>query len=373
MPQISAEDSLQSRDFNFAGRDRRPRLTFFFVFLTNAAASIHVVWFYLSYVPCYLNLPAFEQGLERTPFQCRVLMMLPLRWAHESTWLNGVAQHLGSMTAWFPRGVRAEGLIEAPIDLICVIITGLVARSIYCKASRTGLLTPYVYPLTLLMITCTYSLYTLHRFRFVYDLPSLAFFSLGLHLLYFRGSRLLFAAVFLVATVNRETSLFLLVFYALASSPGVVDIARRTSHRHLQPLRWGVFICLLASWTAWHIWIGHHFAQNASESWSRVWLNVGILLWPTSWAQILGTFAFCWPVILLRRREVTDQTLRSWQWVLLLWPLVMLREGIFVEVRIFGELIPYMAVMATLIAENSIVRYHLRVLEGFRGKKHFGW
>jgi hypothetical protein len=346
-------------------RKKRSAVIFITVVLMDFAASIHLVWFYLSCVPSYLHLERFEQGLESSPFQYRLLMMFPLRWAHQSPTLSKIAQNLSGMTAWFPHGVRPEGLVEAPVDAICVITTGLVARSIYVKASRTGILTPYVYPLTLLMIACTYVLYTMHRLRFVYDFPSLALFSIGLYLIYFRRSKGLFVSVFLVATINRETTLFLLAFYLLVPPDDIGAGNKPSTWGRLLFSRLIVVAPLLAYWIGWHVWVVAHFRNNATQSWSRVWLNVGILLWPTSWVQILSAFAFCWPLVLLLRREVADQTLRLWQWVPSIWLVFMLRYGIFIEVRIFGELIPYVACMAALISEEYIVRSyqdHLDVL-----------
>jgi hypothetical protein len=244
-----------------------------------------------------------------------------------------------------------------------VVIAGMVVRSIYGKASRTGVLKPYVYPLTLVMIASTYSLYTLHRFRFVYDFPSLALFSSALYLLYFRRSRLLFAAVFMVATINRETSLFLIIFCVLVNPANNSSPAAGKWRHWLEHARLPLTVPLLAFWISWHCWISYHFVHNASESWSRFWLNVGILLWPTSWVQILSTFAFCGPTVLIFRREIVDQTLRAWQWTLPVWIIFMAHYGIFVEVRIFGELIPYMAVMTGLMAEEHIVRSYQKSLE----------
>jgi hypothetical protein len=337
-------------------------LTFSLAGLLNLVASIHLVWFYLSYTPSYLHLEQFEVGLERTPFQYRLLMMLPLRWAHRSPSLNHLAASLSALHAWFPKGVRPEGLIEAPVDLVSVIITGLVARSLYRASSRTTVLLPFVYPLTLVMILSTYAITTMHHLRFIYDLPSMALFSIGLYLLYFRKSELLFISLFVVATVSRETTFFLLFLLFLSrivpvetSWDGLFSSVLWSGA--LKRSTWGTAILLTGFWITWHIYVGRLFAGNVSEMQPRFWLNVGILLWPISWSQISSTFAFCWPIILLHRRDVRDRTLRAWQWILPVWILFMMRYGILIESRIFGELIPYMACMAALIAEEYILKF----------------
>ena len=328
------------------------------VVLLNLIASIHIVWFYIAYVPSELNLPRYEHGLERTPFQHRLLMMFPLRWAHASPWINRLADGLSAMPAWFPHGVRPEGVVEAVIDLVCVIITGLVARSLYEASSRKKLLGPYVYPLTLMMIAATFCLNTMHRIRFVFDLPSMAFFAIGLYLIYFRRSFLLLAAIFCMGTLNRETTLFLLVLVVITRWVDIsTGLRLPAALRRLFDLRSALLIIgLTAFWIAWRRFVFHNFAANPTASGPRFWLNVGTLLWPTSWPQILCTFAFCWPLILAGHTFVRDAALRAWYWVLPVWIVFMMRYGILIETRIFGELIPFLACTATLIAEEHVLR-----------------
>ncbi|WP_263382145.1 hypothetical protein [Granulicella arctica] len=329
--------------------------------LLNLLASIQFVWFYLSCTPSYLDLYRYEQGLERTPFQDRLLMMFPLAWAHQDPMLIQLAKVMTSLPAWFPGGVRAEELMQAPIDLACVVVTGLVARAMYVKASPYKLLAPYVYPLTLIMLTTTYTIYTMHRLRFIYDLPSVGFFSLGLYLIYVRKSSHLFIILFIIATVNRETTVFLLPFYLISE---YFRYNQNSYAKSVKPfllgsiksrMTWTVLLPLAAYWVYWHAWVTKHFAHNSSESLSRIWLNVGILLWPTSWIQILSVFAFSGPLIYLSRKLIADETLRAWQWVFPMWFIFMVRYGILIEVRIFGELIPYIACLAVLIAEKHII------------------
>ena len=326
--------------------------------LLNLAASIHIVWFYLAYVPSELNLPRYERGLERTPFQGRLLMMFPLRFAHSSPWINRLAVRLTAMPAWFPHGVRPEGLVEAAIDLACVLVTGLIARSLYESASHRKLLGPYVYPLTLLMIAATFCMNTMHRIRLVFDLPSMAFFAIGLAIIYYRRSVFLLAAVFCIGTVNRETTLFLLMLFLITrwvdAAPGLPLPAKLA--KIFDPRTSLVLVSLTAFWLLWHRFVSQHFVGNPTAAGPRFWLNVGTLLWPTSWAQILCTFAFCWPLCLAGRGLLRDATLRAWYWLLPIWIVFMMRFGILIETRIFGELIPFLACTATLLAEEHVLR-----------------
>lgn len=328
-------------------------------FAMNAAATVQLVWFYIALVPSYLNLDKYEQGHISTPFQYRLLMMLPLRLAHHSITCQHVATWLSGLHGWFPRGVRPESLVELPIDVAAVAVAGFVARAIYRSSSRTGLLTPFVYPLTLLMIAATYALSTMHRLRFIYDLPSLGFFAAGLALIYFRKPRAWFAVLFLIATVNRETTLFLLLFLVLRVWTDAGP--KFAGARAFVSLRWlsrgdGVLLSsLLASWAGWHVWVAHHFAANPSESKPRLLLNLWTILFPTSWLQLVSCFAFCGPLLLVYRRSLTDPVLRAWFLVLPVWGVFMLHYGVLMETRIFGELIPYIACVVALGVEREVL------------------
>ncbi len=322
--------------------------------LLNAAATLQAVWFYLAYVRCYLNLSKYEAGTVHTPYQYRLLLMFPLRWAHGSSLCAQVAAGLTHLHAWFPLGVRPESLVEFPVDVAAVAVAGLVTRKIYLAASRTGLLAGAVYPLTLVMVTGTYALGTMYRLRFVYDLPSLGFFAAGMFLLYFRRPWWQFAMLFTVATVNRETTLFLLVMCVLAGllrQPGGGRVRRVRGARAEIVLA----AVLLVAWGAWHVWVAHRFAENGTESWNRLWLNLKVLLLPASWLQLASCFAFCWPLVLLWRRRVQDPVLRVWLWVVPLWVVFMLHYGLLLESRVFGELIPLVACCVALGAEGVLL------------------
>jgi hypothetical protein len=320
----------------------------------NLLASIQFVWFYLSQVSSCLNLTSYEAWRERQPFQYRLLMVYPLRWAHANLILVRMAEQLTQLRGWFPHPVHPEGVAEAAIDLLCVAITGLMARRLYQASSRTGLLTPVVYPLTLAMAAASYVLLTNHRLRFVYDLPSMAFFSVGLYLIYYRRDVAWFIALFCIATLNRETTLLLLVVFAIDRT---VTSEGKSDWRKLRaPGSMAVLVSLLLYWSAWQLWVAHRFAANPIEDiHQRLWLNLTILLFPLSWPQLLVVGCYLVPLVLLKRGMIDDPRLRSWYWMLPVWFAVMLWYGLFVEARIFGELIPYFACLAALIWEKQLL------------------
>lgn len=69
----------------------------------NALATVQVVWCYLSRVHSPLVSVRYKNGLASTPFQYRLLMMLPLRWAHNSPVINAIFRHLTNLR-WFDFG-----------------------------------------------------------------------------------------------------------------------------------------------------------------------------------------------------------------------------------------------------------------------------
>ena len=317
-----------------------------------ALATIQLVWGYHSRVPSYLRLDAYENGLERTPFQSRILMMLVLRWAHHSAFMNKLADIVSAGTPIYRSHIRPEAFVLATTDTMGVVLAGWMATRIYEAASERRLLTAYVYPLVLVFCATSYVLLPLQSFRFYYDLPSLGFFSVGLYLIYFRKNPLWFAALFVIATINRETTLMLLWFFVLAA---VAEGYAFDWRRAYAPRTLAVVVPLALYWTGWHIFVGRMFAHNHLE-WIRHYVvNAVLLAWPPAWSQMLSAGCFLILPILVFRRCVKDATLRIWLWALPAWFGIMFVYGILVEVRIFGELIPYFVCMAALIAEQTIL------------------
>jgi hypothetical protein len=334
----------------------------------NTLATIQLVWVYLLHTPSTINLDAFEHGAERIPFQYRLLMAFPLRWAHRSPTMAHAAGSLERLHGWLPAHISPESLVQALVNLLCLAAAGIIARQLYQAGTRTRILTPFVYPLTLVLAAFTYALLTTHAFRFVYDLPSVAFFAVGMYLIYFRHHPAWFVLLFVIATVNRETTLLLLPLYAVTQCvqpKSNLDALSKNLAPDPQTIHWPrlyapctllVVLPLAAAWTAWHLFVVHHFAANASAAGPRLLLNLGVLLCPLSWPQLASACGFLCPVVFAWKSRIQDPTLRLWVWLLPAWLLFMLFYGLILEPRVFGELIPLVACAAALIAEESILR-----------------
>jgi hypothetical protein len=320
--------------------------------LVSLLASIQIVWFYINRVPSYLNLKRYESGLERMPFQGRLLMEYPLRWAHDSSALGTMAERFNATRLFLPRQLVPEDLVQGGIYLICILIAGLVARDLYRIHSRTRLLTPYVFPLVLVMIAGSYCLGALNFFRYLYDLPSLGLFSIGLYLIARRHHPALFAILFAIATVNRESSLFLLFFFLLSCCVIEQQIVWRRA------LSWrsaGFAILLALCWLGWRIWTKQHFSGLPVEHGPGVLANVASLIIPLTWPQLAGIAGYTIPFILVYRREIRSTELRMWLKVFPIYFILMIYFGVLIEIRLFGEFIPLFACATVLLAEEHIL------------------
>ena len=344
--------------------------------------TVQFVGCYLFLSRPYVDLERYGLGYERLPFQTRLLLAPLFRWAQNSPFMIRYASHLSMNGYFFPHGVGPGGVVQFWIDLPCVLIAGWATVQIYQAASRRHLLGWLVYPLFLVLCTITYILHVVQNYRFIYDMPSLMFFAVGLYLIYFRKPVILLVAWFAVATWNRETTLLLIPFFLLSacvrgrndawenwmqtSADGSehrweVRVPREgrggVRFRWRRVLRLEVAIpaaLMLAYWAAWHIFVFHLFRHNASEYYPRISFNWQCLRRLRYYPQLFSAGGFLLPFLLLLHRRVRDAQLRVWLWMIPCWYAVMAVWGILVETRVFGELLPVIACAATMIAEESL-------------------
>jgi hypothetical protein len=341
--------------------------------------TVQFVGCYLFLSRPYIDLHKYAYGYERLPFQPRLLLAPLFRWSEHSLLMIRLASHWSTNSYFFPHGIGPGGVLQFYIDVPCVLIAGWVALRLYQAASRRRLLGWLVYPLFLVLCVITYILHAVQNYRFIYDMPSLMFFALGLYLIYFRKPTILFVALFAVATLNRETTLLLIPFFLLSTciqpenalSPTTVEASGQHSiHLSLIPagsaphrFEWKrVFqlevavpaALMLAYWAAWHLFIFHLFRNNASEYYSRLNFNWYCFRRLRYYPQIFSAFGYLLPFVILFRKHLHDAQLRLWMWAIPAWVALMAIWGILVETRVYGELLPFVACAATLIAEEAI-------------------
>ncbi len=316
-------------------------------------ATIQLAWCYLWLTRPYVNTALYEQGLERMPFQGRCLMILPMKLANSSAMLRWVVAPLSKASHfWFPRPVHPEVLAQAIINVACLLITGWMTTRIYQASSRTKLLTPLVYPLLLAVCAATYVMHTVQNFRFIYDLPSLAFFSVAMYLIYRRRHWAWFVLLFLVATINRETTLLLLPLYMIDRAV----VGGKLQWKKLFQWRTLSFVAPLGIyWAAWQVAIRWWYSVNPSEFYPRLDWNVKSLLVPQAWPQLLSACGYLLLFVLLMYRRIPDGRLRAWIVMVPIWVAFMFSYGILVETRVFGELIPLTVCATALILEEMLM------------------
>ncbi len=320
-------------------------------------ATVQFVWCYLWLTRPYVNTLLYEEGRERMPFQGRSLMMLPMRWAHDSAALHRMTGAFADSHFWFPKPVAPEVLVQAVINVLCLLLTGYLTTKIYQASSRQRLLTPVVYPLLLVVCGATYVMHTVQNFRFIYDFPSLAFFATAMYLMYFRWHWIYFAGLFVLATLNRETTLLLLPLYMLneAVEDGRLQWPLLVRGRTLR-----VVVPLALGWAAWQLFVRHVFAWNASEFYPRIDWNVKSLVVPQAWPQLLSACGYLLLFVVVTRKRIGDPRLRAWLWLVPVWLGFMFVYGILIETRVFGELIPFVVCATALIVEEGLLARMVR-------------
>ncbi len=314
--------------------------------------TIQFAWCYMWLTRPYVNTALYEAGRERMPFQGRMLMMLPLRLAHSSVVMHWLTLPFAKSPFWFPRQVAPEVLVQAVVNVVALLAAGWLTTRMYQATSRRGLLTPFVYPLLLVACAATYIMHTVQNFRFIYDLPSLAFFAAAMYLMIFRWHPGWFVALFLVATVNRETTLLLLPLFMINNA---VEGGELRWSKLFRSRTMVVVLPLAAVWVGWQVLVRHVFASNASEFYPRLDWNVKSMIAPHAWPQLLSACGYLLLFVVVMRKRITNARLRAWLWVLPLWVVFMFAFGILIETRVFGELIPFVVCASTLILEDLVV------------------
>jgi hypothetical protein len=316
-------------------------------------ASAQFVGAYLLRVQPYLDLSRFEQGYERLPFQTRLLFVPLLRWADHNASMVRYASRLAENRSFYPYGVTPAEIVEFYLGILSVLIAGWVATQFYKASTRRHLLGSLVYPAFLGLCVISYILHTAQSFRFFYDLPGMAFFSVGLYLIYFRKPVLWLVVLFAIATLNRETTLLLLPFYVI--SQGIHE-DRFEWRRIFSPRTLSIVLLLLAYWILWHLMIFHLFRHNPSEYYPRIQFNFLCFRRIRYYPQLFSSLGYLLPFLILYRRHVHDLQLRLWMWGLPIWYACMFVWGILIETRLFGELLAFVATISVLMVEELIVQ-----------------
>jgi hypothetical protein len=324
---------------------------------TRPRFTIPVTWWVLLLIVCthfclayvqncqpFLDLDQYIRGNARLPYQYRVLMAWILRGGLRLPYLTAVSSHLPVPL----RDPRILILFAASwISLFgSVILTwGSIAR----LTRDSG----YARWASLIVVYMAYFHFPLAvglNFLLPYDLPSLFFFCGCLYCI-IADRMFFFYPFFIVGAFNRETICMASFFLILWHWP---EIRQRSRSFVL----FGHVLAQAAIWLAIRLYLHHSFAYNLPDTanatpWYKLAGNLRYMLEPEQWPVLLSVFGFTLPLVLLWRRSMKHPAMEREVYLLAAWFAVMMLVGVIIEIRVFSELIAYMAPAVALIGFHS--------------------
>lgn len=321
-----------------------PSRTFsLFLAVSYILASLQFLRSYFIVDQPYLDALRYESGLERMPYQARILMALVMRQAAASTLIQRLAGKL--------RGPLHQpdilGLLL--VDTLALILIAVVVRAFYRHLSPTGRFSALPYFLVLWMLSATYVVRFQEAIYFPYDLLAAALFTLCVYVSY-RERYLLLIPAFLLACFNRETIVMIVPLLLLN-----LFVFPNGDRPKLQ-LRWEPIVTaavLTLSWLVIYRHLNHLYAGNQTELGCRLRENLHFLANPQTWPQIASACGFLLPVPLILWRFIPQPRLRLYVLIIPAWVAIMFVVGLLPESRIFGELIGLVAVACTILFEQT--------------------
>jgi hypothetical protein len=326
---------------------RRQRITFLLALILVAS---HFSLAYISEAAPFLSLRAFAAGVAPQPFQERALTAWMLRSANrfDSPQFEAALHRLLPAMGEAFNETTLVLLIIAWISMAASIV---ITRETLLKLTGDALFSSWAAFLVPYMAYFTYILNFGPHFLLPYDQPSLFFFCAGLYLLVIQRP-LLLVPLIAVATLNRETSLFLIGFYL------VFEVSRRGEQKS-RAVMLAYAAGMLAVWISMRLVVLHLYGHNPVAAASRLadlklWQNLSFIVKPQHWPAFASVFGFTLPIVVVYRRYLEPDFLRRGLIVVAMWFGLMLFVGVLIEIRIFGELISYMSVALGVIVHRFL-------------------
>ena len=334
-----------------------------FRWILYACAILQFVRYYVVSTTFYLSMPRYLAGQERLPFQERVLPIL-LMWPinHSVFFMHRVSHRRGGFDA--PSASDPQTIAFYLLSLVSFSVASYLVWRLYRVLTHSGALSYLVFPAFMVLTLWTYVVHIDANFSYPYDLPSLAFFTAGLLAIYTRHFWPL-AAILLVGTANRETTLFLIGLYILdAASRDIPESVLERTNGHLalrerfslRQVPWPRAILLFVLWLAVKLPLAYHFRHNDnSENFVRIATNLGRLK-PRLWPTLLNICGYLLPIVIIFRSRLRPLRFANYLYILPFWFMVMFYTGVILETRIYGELCSYTAVAVVLLLEDHVAR-----------------
>ena len=311
-------------------------------------------YFSLSYaaLPVFLNMRLYAEGLERTPYQYRVLPMFVFRMFIESRLLTEVGAHLP------PIYNDPYRLVLTVMAFVCLL--GAVAATAASIRWLTGDAMFAFWSSFLVILWAQFDLAYAwdNPFTTPYDVPSLMFFAVSISLV-IRRSWWAYYPIFVLAVLNRETACFITVFFAvwewfrLEGEGGSLRSRARWIIPHV--------VFQAAIWLAIKVLLARTFAHNPVEEGgvgnglflTHFGYNVRELLKPQQWPLLASICGFSLPFLWLQRRWIGVKGLAYA--IIVILPLSfagLMVVGRVVEIRIFADWIPLVVPAVAMILRN---------------------
>ena len=276
---------------------------------------------------------ALVAGTASTPYQYRVLLPWVVRGALEL--------HL----------IRPESqmAVFAGIQTLALLLLGFVFRRFLSRFITDPVLAS-------VMALTIYAVLPFNYFNlpyYPYDIPSVLLFTVGLLLIYDRRWRWFFP-LFVIATLNRETSIFLAVATAFVLFDQI-PFATLSSIVGSQLAIWSVIKAFLWIVYQQNRWMGYGLYQfqlkvNAATLWN----------YPIKGVIALATWGCLWLAVVIWHRRIHDAFLKRTLWTVPVFIAGMMFAGFVIELRIYGEVLPIVLaafwVVFLDVVEESIKR-----------------
>lgn len=338
----------------------------------SSASSVGPGWWIFSLLACaefslrytwrnapFLDLARYAAGEERMPYQGRVLMAWIL---HRSAGNPHCAAVLNRLASHLPVEMRSPYLLVLlTVNIVAIFVALLAAR--FTLEHLTGDKTFAAWASLLLLYMSFFNLVVGYgMYMLPYDVLSLSIFMMSVWAILKRRYWIL-ALLVALGALNRETSLFIPVFFGLYTWLS----ARREGENWKENFRrWSSSLPYLGIqiliWAALRAWIHHRFLHNIQDERAfanglltmHLQQNFVSLLKPMQWPLLLSLFGFTLPLFVAKFRLIGDRALAiSTAVIAVLWTCLMLLVGVVVEIRIFSELTAFIMPCVALIVWNK--------------------
>jgi hypothetical protein len=305
----------------------------------------HFCLAYLQNSQPFLNLNDYVQGKAPLPYQYRILMAWVLREGLRIPLLAAVSAHfLGPL-----RDPRL--LILFATSWLSLFGSVLLTRGSLLRLTDNESYSRWASLLVVYMAYFQFPLVFGLDFLLPYDLPSLFFFCGCLYCVISRRMTF-FYMFFVLGTFNRETICMATLFLLIWRWPD-------KDRRQIVGLS-GHVLAQAAIWVAIKLYLHHRFSGNLAETagaslYYKLSYNLHAIVKPQQWPVLLSVFGFTLPLVLAWRKWMKNAAMEREIYLLPVWFVVMMLVGVIIEIRIFSELISYMALAVGLIVYHRFL------------------